>query len=343
MPSASSERMDLNGSNSAELTPVYIYPAHISSIKCVAVQPGSRHLATGSTDEHIPHRPQGCCEIPCHPSVWTNAADCGDDRYLKLWDLTKANCCAYTLRVKDGPAEKVVWSPSGDHYAILSARGTVIRVYGTHDGSEVCTVSGHGRFNDITMSTVKLNEGEETESVVAGGENGSIGVWGIQKGELLARWNSGHNARIKGLDYASVLPASGVEIAQRTPILVTCSSAGGVRVWDLDATIAQVRSITSSEDFSTTTLKDPSQPALVKNAALPSATPVGQYDAACRLTCITVTGTVPVKSNRHKFGASVNAEPDDEVATQQKGKQTFRNPKGNNYYLRRETACKRDA
>ncbi|KAJ3206527.1 hypothetical protein HDU67_008108 [Dinochytrium kinnereticum] len=347
-----------NGSSesttAAELIPVYIYPAHISSIKCVAIQPGSRHLATGSTDEHVRlydlklrkeigslmHHTGSITDIAffgkthlftasedgtvgivrtkdwelldtltghkgpiwaiaMHPSGRMLVTVSGDG-FLRLWDLTKSNCCAYTMRVKDGPAEKVVWSPSGDHYAILVNKGAIIRVFGTTDGVEVCTIYGYGRLNSVTICN--LGERNAARTVVAaGGEDGSIGVWDLVTGEKIARWSSGHNARIKGMDHTTVTghPINGEDaVSTITSILVTCSTAGGIRVWDLDATIDEIQALPDTSDHHTamTVSSTPLPPAARQRlSALPAATPLVTYEANCRLTCIKVTGKMPAK------------------------------------------------
>jgi WD40 repeat protein len=36
-----------------DLTPIFIFPAHLAFVKCVAASPGGKWLATGSEDEFI--------------------------------------------------------------------------------------------------------------------------------------------------------------------------------------------------------------------------------------------------------------------------------------------------
>ncbi|KAJ3108416.1 hypothetical protein HDU96_007532 [Phlyctochytrium bullatum] len=327
--------------NSAELKPSYIYPAHISSIKCVAVQPGGRFLATGSTDEHVRlydlqlrkeigslmHHSGSITDIlfferthlltasedgtvaiirtkdweqldtlsghkgpvrsmAIHPSGRL-LLTISDDGYLKLWDITKSNCCAYTHKLDDGPAEQVVWSSTGDYYAILRNRGLKIHVFRTSDASLSSKFEGKRRRNAITVARLQGDK----EVLIAGGEDGKVEMWDFETSNLLARWDSGHKARIKDLDALTLRTPSAVNV------LATCSTLGGIFVWDLDAVADHCKADPDSEKDGPTTL--------------------GVYDAKCRLTCLALACSTSRKTKTSDAeGADENESEDDyEVQT----------------------------
>ncbi|KAI9207656.1 WD40-repeat-containing domain protein, partial [Polychytrium aggregatum] len=265
------------------LTPVFIYPSHITCIKCLATT--GRFLATGSTDEHIKlydlqirkeigslmhHNGSITCLkffkkshliaasedgtisivrtrdwellstlkghrgavdwIDIHPSgkVLLSVAR---DGLLKVWDMAKAVCAHSTKLPK--PAERVCWSPDGDYHAVLMDR--VVQISDVDSGEVVGKIEGIGKITTLAFVRLgdaagALGEGVDATSqvVLTGGEDKTVGVWSLQ-GRCLARWDTGHGFRVKDLHALEGSPDSGVA---RPTVIVTCSSDGGIRLWN---------------------------------------------------------------------------------------------------------------
>ncbi|KAI9351754.1 WD40-repeat-containing domain protein [Zopfochytrium polystomum] len=307
----------------ATLTPVFIYPAHINAIKTLASS--HRFLATGSSDEHIRlydlTQRKEVGSLMHHSGTTTSlaffrashlltAAEDGaiaivrtsDWSLLKTltghkgatWDLTKGNC-AYTLRLRS-PALRVAWSPSGALYATLHDRE--VAICSTDTGAEVACVaapaSTRTRFTAMAFATVrggvgkgrKESETPESEVVVVGCENGE--VWMIAShGTVLQKWKA-HEARVKDLAAA---PIRGGRC-----LLATCSTDGGVRVWDVAAALA-------------------STPAANDTAPTEPFAPVASYEAKCRLTCISIMGVnLPKDKKKLSDPVGIFAEASDGAA-----------------------------
>ncbi|KAJ3158544.1 hypothetical protein HDU86_002769 [Geranomyces michiganensis] len=323
---------DFNDSNDTlTLTPVFIYPAHISCIKAAATT--HRFLATGSTDEHIKlydlrqrkevgtlmHHSGSitCLQFYKKTHLFTASEDgaisivrtsdwevlktldahkrsvnwfdvhpsgkvllsVGGDSTLKCWDLAKA-ACTYSMKLAK-PAERVRWSPSGTRYAVLM--NNVVQVHDVASGEVLATVKTTGRINSITFTTVPKAAGAVEEVVVIGGEDHVVGVYAVD-GSCLMRWESGHTNRIKDVDaYA---------LESKPTIIATCSSDGGVRVWDLASVESQLEELAASAVAPTDAKKTP----------LPTPKPAAEYNAKCRLTCL-VIAPPPAKSTQKRPSA----------------------------------------
>ncbi|KAJ3166308.1 p21-activated protein kinase-interacting protein 1-like protein [Geranomyces variabilis] len=323
--------------NAITLTPVFIYPAHISCIKAAATT--HRFLATGSTDEHIKlydlrqrkevgtlmHHSGSitCLQFYKKTHLFTASEDgaisivrtsdwevlktldahkrsvnwfdvhpsgkvllsVGGDSTLKCWDLAKA-ACTYSMKLAK-PAERVRWSPSGTRYAVLM--NNVVQVHDVATGEVLGSVTTTGRINSISFTTVSNAAGAVEEVVVTGGEDHLVGVYAVD-GSCLMRWDSGHTNRIKDVDAFA--------IEGKPTIIATCSSDGGVRVWDLANVESQIEELAAAA----------APPSDGKKAPLPKPTPAAEYNAKCRLTCL-VIAPPPAKStqNRAAVMSSISA------------------------------------
>ncbi|KAI8819313.1 WD40-repeat-containing domain protein [Fimicolochytrium jonesii] len=337
--------------NTVTVTPVFIYPAHISCIKAAAAS--NRFLATGSTDEHIKlydlrirkevgtlmhhsgtttslqfykkthlftasedgtiaivrtsdwevlktldgHK-RAVNWIDVHPSGKV-LLSVGGDGTMKCWDLAKG-ACAYSMKLPK-VGDRVKWSPSGSHYAILM--GNLVHVHAVEDAELVGKVESVGRINAIVFTTIRNPEKptETLEVIVTGSEDRSLGVY-APTGTPLFRWNSGHGNRIKDID------AYVAGDAEATTYVVSCSSDGGVRVWDLANVRTQLPAIKhSTTEESSTTIK------VTARLNLPEATPIGEYIAArSRLTCLTIAS--PAEPTRRGTASQASKASADQAA-----------------------------
>ncbi|KAJ3331997.1 hypothetical protein HDU76_001613 [Blyttiomyces sp. JEL0837] len=312
-------------SQTPKLTPVFMYPSHISCIKTLAAT--GRHLATGSTDEHIKlydlgmqkevgslmHHTGSITALAFHKR--THLLTASDDGKIgivrtKDWELLKTldghpsavrgialhpsgkillsvdaqGGFAYTSRLSAGKAfgdaVGVKWSPSGDYYAILYDRG--FDVVKTETGEETARVPVRGRLNAMAFTTlVGSDGGEDKEVVVIGGEDRNVVVY-EPDGKLLAKLSTGHGSRVKDLD-AIVVGGDSSESGDgsRRTVVATCSSDGGIKVWDLAEVVAT---------------------AAVNEAEKPGVTlePLVSYEAKCRLTCICLLGPLVISKKRKR-------------------------------------------
>ncbi|KAI9096965.1 WD40-repeat-containing domain protein [Phlyctochytrium arcticum] len=293
--------LDVKTTGEGSIEPVFIYPAHISCIKALAAN--SRFLATGSTDEHVKlydlrlrkevgtlmhHSGSITClkffgkthlftasedgditivrcrdwevlktlsghkravnSIDIHPSGKV-LLSVGQDGTLKCWDLARA-ACTYSMKLPKA-AERVCWSPSGSSYAVLM--NDSVEIYGVEDGEVWGKIKVAGRINAIAFTTIA-----KKAYVITGSEDRTMAIWSPD-GQMKSKWNTGHNNRVKDVDV--FLTKNGVAFA------ASCSSDGGVKVWNLDSDLSA----------------DPQ--------------PIASYEAGCRLTCLVTARPAERKSN----------------------------------------------
>ncbi|KAJ3191023.1 hypothetical protein HK101_008164 [Irineochytrium annulatum] len=227
--------------------------------------------------------------LACHPSGRL-LLSVSTDGFMRLWDLMKGNC-AHTTRLKGGVGFRVRWGPAGNRFGVLMDRS--VQVWDRDLGEVVKEVGGVGRLNCLLIVKARRNNGEREgpERVVVGGDDGCVTVWTADaEAKLLARWRTGHGARVKDMDFVEV---DGVLL------LVTCSTDGGVRVWDLDAVEVECA------------VEAGAAPKVGKELSeLPSPGPLASYEATCRLTCLVVGETKFSGKRRQSEALSVDASED---------------------------------
>ncbi|TPX34875.1 hypothetical protein SmJEL517_g02656 [Synchytrium microbalum] len=367
----------LQEETNAVFKPVFIFPAHISALKCVATTSNTTtnsdvklapnaskrsYLATGSTDEHIkvfdlnrrreigtlnPHsgaitRLQffgkthlvsssedgtiviyRCkdwevlktlkghtgavewCDI--HPSgkILISA---GRDGTLKVWDLG-AGRLAKSLRITElgegrrgKTPERVSWSPDGEAYAVMSEKTIV--VYDVASGREEAVILGIGKL--ACMKYVAMGSSDKEQHVIlTGGEDKMIRGY-LKDGTCIIAWNSGHGTRVKDFDVITY---------NSKTYVASCSSDGGVRLWDWDSVLSQKPP--SIDDKAEQSVYEPQ--------------PLGTYNADTRLTCISMTLVEPSTTSHNAEEDSEDAvsesEDSDDDDDEQPIKQTNNNSK----------------
>ncbi|KAI8920331.1 WD40-repeat-containing domain protein [Powellomyces hirtus] len=246
--------------------------------------------------------------IDVHPSGKV-LLSVGGDQTLKCWDLAKA-ACTYSMKLPK-VAERVCWSPSGDRYAVLM--NTTVQIYTIADGELVGTVDGIGRINSVRFCNLANADGVVEEVVITGGEDRAIAVWDAT-GNRIMRWDSGHANRIKDID--AIVPED--SNPTHTTVIATCSSDGGIKVWDLASVKTHIASnaaatvtpaVTTDATTATTTTTTIRKPKEI----LSTPPPVTEYNAKCRLTCL-VIAPPPAKPTRKQL-AQRQALADDKAST----------------------------
>ncbi|KAH9253882.1 hypothetical protein BASA81_008195 [Batrachochytrium salamandrivorans] len=206
------------------------------------------------------------------------------DKTLRCWDLMRG-VCAYTLKLH-AIAERVVWSATGSHYALLFSN-TVI-VYLVESGEATGKFeSPRSRLNSITFTTCHSTNSHLDDVVIIGGEDKRITV-ASTTGEIIMQWNSGHKSRIK--DIASLMSTK-----REASVFATCSSDGAIFLWDLQ--VCQHAFLGWKYDDA------------IKPDVQPSPEKIAEYDAKCRLTCLALA-EVEAKSEINKQLASTFDTPE---------------------------------
>jgi WD40 repeat protein/serine/threonine protein kinase len=122
----------------------------------------------------------------------------GSDRGMRLWDL-KSGECVQTLQGHEAFVSAIAWHPSGKRIVTASADGTV-RVWDLDQQRCVQVLEGHrGPIRDVAIT----NDGRVALSA---GQDGSIGVWDIVEGSHLSffRGHSGAISSVALIDQTVV-------------------------------------------------------------------------------------------------------------------------------------------
>ena len=101
----------------------------------------------------------------------------GSDRSLRIWDLESGEC-VQTLQGHAAFISAVAWHPSGSRISTASADGT-IRVWDLEQRRCVQVLEGHrGPIRDLAIT-------EEGQIALSAGQDGSIGAWDLVEGSNL--------------------------------------------------------------------------------------------------------------------------------------------------------------
>jgi len=264
-------RADLNEENQLELKMIFAQPSHLGYVTCLASN--SKWLVSGSTDEaikvydHVNLKEVGtlmkhtdkitCLQLFSNTHLLSGAADgqmciwrtkdwecirackahkdiinsisvhpsgklaltCSKDRTLRIWNLSNVRS-AYDEKLNFEP-EILMWSPSGSNYAITAFSS--IRVYTS--AGKLLHKYDQPRYEHI-LTLVFLKE----DVIASGGEDRKITIWNTQNGNIL-HTIGGFTNRIKALGLASKNTS---EEQEYDKYLISMSSDGFIRVWDLD-------------------------------------------------------------------------------------------------------------
>lgn len=249
------------------LTPIFIYPSHSGCIKCLGLS--GRYLASGSTDEVIKlydvkkrvelgsllqHSGSisGLCfhgtthmfsasedgticiwrtsdweclkvlkghkgsvnSIGIHPSGKLGLS-VGKDKTLRMWNLLKGRLGFTTKLPKIG--EKVLWNGDGTKYGILF--DTFIKIYSA-DAKELMTIENQKRIISFTFY--------HNDFVLTANEDSLISAYKVPDPNCIFHFE-GHSNRVREINV--------VESRQKYDWLVSISSDGHVKIWDLQTAI----------------------------------------------------------------------------------------------------------
>ena len=200
------------------------------------------------------HKGFGVTSLALHPSNKLLLST-GKDKKIKTWNLIKGRL-AYISKTKE-VAENIQWSPKGDHFMVSFDKS--VDVYDIGSAGIVHSVS----------STVRIQCSDfiDEDLIAIGKDGGCVEIHSFKEEKLVFQFKA-HDVRVKGI--ASFTSPKN----KKHTWIVTASSSGQVRVWDLK---------------DKTWENDP-----VK---------VTEINASCRVTCLTLSKEdVPVSfiTNRSK-------------------------------------------
>lgn len=146
------------GSDTPVLKPIFIFPAHLSWIKCIAASPNGKYLATGSEDE-----------------------------FIKVWDLRRRREIG-ALSQHTGSITSVTF-PTSQHLLATSVDAT-LSLFRTNDWALLKSLKGHsGRVNSVDVHPT----GRVALSV---GKDQTLKMWDLMRGRGAASLALGSEAEI---------------------------------------------------------------------------------------------------------------------------------------------------
>lgn len=147
-----------SGSDVPVLKPIFIFPAHLSWIKCIAASPNGKYLATGSEDE-----------------------------FIKVWDLRRRREIG-ALSQHTGSITSLTF-PTSQHLLATSVDAT-LSLFRTNDWALLKSLKGHsGRVNSVDVHPT----GRVALSV---GKDQTLKMWDLMRGRGAASLALGSEAEI---------------------------------------------------------------------------------------------------------------------------------------------------
>ncbi|KAL1926977.1 hypothetical protein VTP01DRAFT_5307 [Rhizomucor pusillus] len=163
--------------------------------------------------------------IAIHPSGKI-ALSVSSDKTVIVWNLMTAKKASMNKVGQEGLC--VLWNNEGDKYAIMFDRS--VNIYTVSDASVSTTISHHSRFLCMRYYTSRK---KDKSYIVTGHEDRTARVWDAETGDCVAEL-AGHKLRVKTLSIMVSKPQSSKE---SIPVLITVSSDGVIKCWDLEAAL----------------------------------------------------------------------------------------------------------
>ena len=185
------------------------FTEHTSYVLCVAYNPQSTLVVSGSFDETVRlwNVTRNKCHrvISAHSEAVTGVAFNSDgtmivsssyDGSIRLWDTT-TGACLKTLMHKDQSAlGGVMFTPSSAQLIATSLDST-IRMWDVYNSKIVKTYTGHSNLKiAITAKLARfhpqptLSTKSASVAVICGSEDGKVTMWDVQSKEMLTHWQA---------------------------------------------------------------------------------------------------------------------------------------------------------
>ncbi len=220
------ELIDVNFSHTHLATSVFTDT--FSSILCVALSPGGKLLAAGTTTGEVrlwqaetltplficPGHADGVRSVAFSPDGKLLISG-SEDFTLRIWN-TSTGQCLRILSGHQGPVRSVAFSPDG--WTIASAsEDSMVRLWDAISGQSQAILKGHLGW----VRCVAFNS--DGTALASGGDDATIRLWDIRTGSAIANLH-GHLAAVRALSYC---PGSG--------ILASGSDDTTIRMWDVSS------------------------------------------------------------------------------------------------------------
>ncbi len=144
-------------------------------------------------------------------------ATSGDDRSVKLWDLTTGKELAI-IGVHADVVNEVVFIPQPDgasHHLVTASQEGAIKVWEVSTGQLVTELNGHkGAVRSLDVS-------RDGQLLATAGDDETVRLWDAQNGQLLTELH-GHTRAVAKVQFSP----NGVKLA-------TVSEDGTARIWDV--------------------------------------------------------------------------------------------------------------
>ncbi|KAG0224386.1 p21-activated protein kinase-interacting protein 1-like protein [Actinomortierella wolfii] len=218
------------------------------------------------------------------------------DKTMRLWNLLLGKQASLNKLSQAGL--QIAWNPSGTAYAIMFDHEIALYDIATAKlvRSIVPANKRATRYNTFAYYT--------DDYIVAGCEDKTLKIYNVADGELV-RTISGHQTRIKdlGLLYNILVTpnqecnakAAAAETTETMDILVSASSDGYVRVWNIK------EAIQGDKDA--------------------SIQPLGEHNTEMRITCLASQPGIWKNINVHSAGALEDDDNDDDMEDDEEGEQ----------------------
>lgn len=188
---------------------------HTSYVFCVAFNPRSSLLVSGSYDESVRvwEVRTGVCrhQLPAHSDPVTAVhfnrdgtliLSCSNDSLCRIWDTASGQCLKVLVDDVKTPVSYARFSPNGKFILASSLDGT-IRLWNLLEGRCVKQYTGHVNskfclFNTFTTKSIEHKK-KGGNFVVSGSEDNKIFLWDIQTRNV-AQIIEGHTATVLSVD-----------------------------------------------------------------------------------------------------------------------------------------------
>ncbi|CAG8584530.1 4924_t:CDS:2 [Diversispora eburnea] len=157
--------------------------------------------------------------LAIHPSGKL-ALSVASDKTLRLWNLLIGQKSKVIKLGREG--EVILWSSSGDHYAIMFSHE--IEIYDT-------TFYTHETRGDL---------------LITGSEDKIVRIYDIKQGDCIVKL-SNHKNRIKDISLIRSLPPT-INLSTPLTLLASISSDGVINIWILDEILTNINNNKNPED-----------------------------------------------------------------------------------------------
>ncbi|KAI8057016.1 WD40-repeat-containing domain protein [Syncephalis plumigaleata] len=244
------EHLDLDApiEEKTRSTPVFVLyykTTHKGEAKCSAFSTDGQLASTGSTDSSVKlinvdkmrkhndaDRPVirtfydhtgPVNDVAFHPNGMV-LASCSDDRFIKLYDLTRSGSKRGFRSLHDAyPVNSIAFHPSGDFLA-AATQDNYLRIHDLHRGN--CYIVNKNASDQQHMGPIQqVTYSGSGRWLATGSSDGDVRVWDAVSGKSVRVISGAHTGRV----------VTSVRITKNEKYLLTSGCDSTVRLWDLSS------------------------------------------------------------------------------------------------------------